>query len=308
MGIVFITPGREDISDWLQNIKQADATIPLYNYPNLPDPTSITSAVVWNQPDGIFKEFPNLKWVSSLGAGVNHILGDASLAQKIVVTKIVDPELAEAMANYVLTIILAYRNHLFTYFLQKRKKKWSPQPTKVDLKIGILGLGNIGAYVADYLSSSGFSVAGFSRQSKSIPTVETYHGDAQLENFLNDLDVLVNLLPLTSKTKGFLNLKLFRKFKKSVYLINVARGSHLNEEDLLVGIDEGKIAGACLDVMNDEPLPEQHPFWKNDKIMITPHVASKTNPKTACFQIVQNYHLLLQHKPLINVVDRNRGY
>jgi glyoxylate/hydroxypyruvate reductase A len=153
----------------------------------------------------------------------------------------------------------------------------------------------------------GFEGIGFGFSDKKDVTYP-YFQKNQLEEFLSQVNVLVCLLPLTPETEGILNLSLFKKCTKGTYLINVARGKHLNEEDLLTALNEGMLSGALLDVFHVEPLPVAHPFWEEKRIQLTPHIASVTNPKAAAPQIIENYKRLKSDLPLLNLVNRTRGY
>ena len=171
-----------------------------------------------------------------------------------------------------------------------------------------MGLGQLGADAAKKLYQLGFQVTGWSRTPKKVDGVQSFAGDGALNDFLSLANVLICLLPLTPATKGILNYKTFEKLPAGSYLINVARGAHLVEQDLLEALETGRISGACLDVFQVEPLPVGHPFWNHPKIIITPHISSLTYPKAVVPQIVENYHRTKLGKPLLNQVDIERGY
>jgi len=171
----------------------------------------------------------------------------------------------------------------------------------------VMGVGALGGDVLDKLNALGFEVIGFGFSPKE-GFRHPYFYKEQLEEFLSQVNVLVCLLPLTPDTEGVLNLKLFEKCQPGTYLINVARGKHLVEEDLLVALKKGYLQGALLDVFQVEPLPKAHPFWTEKRVQLTPHIASVTNPKAASPQIIENYHRLKAGLPLLNLVSRTRGY
>ena len=177
-----------------------------------------------------------------------------------------------------------------------------------ELQIGIMGLGVLGIAAAEILRKNGFGVCGWSKSAKNLSGIKTFHGSEQLDEFLKQSNILVCLLPLTSETKNILNKDLFKKLPEDAYLINVARGEHLVEEDLLEVISNGHLSGASLDVFTQEPLPEEHPFRKNGKIKITPHIASVTSAARVAPQIAENYFRMKAGKPLKNVVDREKEY
>jgi glyoxylate/hydroxypyruvate reductase A len=169
-------------------------------------------------------------------------------------------------------------------------------------------MGQLGAHAADQLSRLGFQVAGWSRTRKDIAGLDSFAGGEELAAFLKRSDILVCMLPLTPATEGILNSATFAQLPAGAYLVNVARGRHLVEEDLLAALDAGRLSGACLDVFREEPLPESHPFWDHPQIIVTPHVSSLTYPRAVAPQLAENYRRLLGGQPLLNVIDRSRGY
>ena len=196
------------------------------------------------------------------------------------------------------------------YLAQQSAACWRPQNLTVSqhYTVGIMGLGQLGAYTAERLAQIGFNVVGWSRSQKQLAGVETYAGNAQLPEFLRRANILVCLLPLTEQTRDILNRDFFEQLPRQAYLINVARGEHLVEADLLTAIDTGQIRGACLDVFRQEPLPPDHPFWRHPQIRVTPHCSSITNPASVAPQIVENYRRSQAGQPLLNQVSRSRGY
>jgi glyoxylate/hydroxypyruvate reductase A len=203
--------------------------------------------------------------------------------------------------------ILNYHRRTSRFNQLQKSKVWDMSSPEIAIQVGVLGVGELGGDVIEKLQFMNFSVYGYGNSPKENLTYPYFYGE-QLNDFLQNVNVLICLLPLTSQTENFLNLDFFRKCKKGTYLINVARGNHLVEEDLLTAIQEGFISGAMLDVFRKEPLPEDHPFWEEEKIIITPHIASVTNPKAAAPQIVENYKRMLNNQPLVNLVDRQKGY
>ena len=172
-------------------------------------------------------------------------------------------------------------------------------------RIGIMGLGVLGSDIAGKLTSLQFEVSGWSRTPKKLEVLATYCGDTEFVAFLKRSDILICLLPLTPETKGLLDQRCFSILPRGAYVINVARGDHLIEQDLLSALDSGQLSGATLDVFSNEPLPEDHPFWSHPKITITPHVASIVNPNTAVRVIVENMQRQQVSK---GVVDLDLGY
>lgn len=308
MTIALICPDK-DPTPWINAFAIQAPNINVEIWPNIKDKNQIHLALCWNQPTGSLLRFPNLKAICSMGAGIDHLLNDNQLPTNIPVTRIIDLDLAKSMFNYLLTAVIDHISALPNYRRQQAEKnwQWTRQRPFNKTKIGILGLGQIGSYCALEFAKLGFIVAGVSESKKQLEKVSSYTSN-QIETFLSQADILICLLPLTDKTRGILNIDTFNKMNKGSYLINVARGDHVIDEDLISAINNGQLSGACLDVFKHEPLPNNHPFWQNPNITITPHCSSLTRPRTAAKQIIKNYQLAHEGLPLKNLVDINRQY
>lgn len=308
MAIIIVAPNR-NVSSWKKIISERSPDLKVYVWPECDRKEDVDCAIAWNHPLGSLKEFPNLRLISSMGAGVDHILRDTSIDSSVRITRIVDDGLTMPMTNYVLMAVLNYHKQFFKYLADKENKIWDQQLNpEIDLTVGILGLGVLGTDVAEKLHMLGFNVKGFSNSRKFVEGVESYAGEGELDDFLRKINTLVCMLPLTAGTRNMLNIDFFRKMNRGSILINVARGALLVEEDLLKAMDEGIISSAFLDVFQKEPLPKDHPFWDHPNIYLTPHIASVTNPGAAIPQILENYSLLQKGKPLKNEIDRIKGY
>ncbi|MGA8854060.1 MAG: glyoxylate/hydroxypyruvate reductase A [Christiangramia sp.] len=309
MSVLIVSPGR-DPENWVKALKNQHPGMNVYVYPEDHDKEEVEFALSWNHPRGLFKNYPNLKVIASMGAGVDHILSDDALPENIKVTKVVDDTLTEDMGDFVLSQVMNHIRGLHHYVKCQKEKEWDqfqykrPQNTKV----GIMGLGVLGNAVADKLHKNFFQVYGWSKTEKSCDNVTSFHGKDQLEEFLQNSEILVCLLPLTEDTENILNADLFDMLPEEAYIINVARGEHLVEHDLMEMIDNGHLAGASLDVFREEPLPDEHPFWEHSKINITPHIASLTKPESVVPQIAENYDRMKEEEPLKNKVEIDRGY
>lgn len=309
MSIAIIYPNY-DVSDWVAALCSYDPTLKVEVWPEIDDPEKVEFVLCWNQPAGVLQKFLNLKCISSIGAGVNHLLNDVTRPLNIPMVRLVDADLKQSMAEYVLLGVLDHFRRFPDYRKQQSLAQWTTQkvPHISELGIGIMGYGELGQYVASKLSDFGFSVTGWSRRPKKSDHLMVYSGSDELGEFLNKADILVCLLPLTPETENILNAQTFGQLPPQAYLINVARGGHLVDTDLLAALDSGQLSGALLDVFREEPLPKQHPFWSHEKIMLTPHVASVTNPYSASGQIIENYRRAVNGEPLLNLVDVNSGY
>ncbi|MCC5936659.1 MAG: glyoxylate/hydroxypyruvate reductase A [Lunatimonas sp.] len=307
MSIAIIAPYKKDIPVWKDTFHKLAPTIPLEVYPEIENPEEVETVVVWQHPHGILRDYPNLKLICSMGSGVDHIVADPKLPSGVPVTRIVDPRLTYSMTNYVIMGILNYHRQFTRYQRDKLDKTWDMSSPEIDIAVGVLGTGQLGGDVLDKLAAIGIPAYGYGNSPKEGFRHPYYHGDA-LDKFLEKVNVVVCLLPLTEKTEGFLNKELFARFKPGTYLINVARGKHLIEEDLVLALSKGWISGALLDVFVQEPLPKEHPFWDHPQIMITPHIACITMYEAAVPQILENHRRQLANEPLSNEIDLSQGY
>ncbi|ERM83254.1 hypothetical protein P872_16380 [Rhodonellum psychrophilum GCM71 = DSM 17998] len=306
MALAIIAPGR-NVAVWVENIKKIDPSITVYVYPEIIDKSEVEAVMLWQHPKGILNDFPNLKLICSMGAGVDHILSDESISPELPIARIVDKKLTFSMTNYVIMGILNYHRQTLRYQINQKKKVWDMSRPEISIRVGVLGVGELGGDVIDKLQALNIDVSGYGYSQKSGLTYPYYYGN-QINEFLKKVNILVCLLPLTPHTENYLNLDLFKNCSKGTYLINVARGKHLVEEDLIEAIENGYISGALLDVFRNEPLPKNHPFWESEKITITPHIASVTNPDAAAPQIVENYQRMKLNQSPKNQIDRKKGY
>lgn len=305
MSILLVAKNR-NLEPFKEALLKADKNLDVEIWPNIEKPERVQFAIAWKQPKNVFDSYPNLKIISSLGAGADHLLNDSTIPKGITFTKVYDPSMVIQMNDYVHSCILSILLKLDHY---QATKNWDPQRkySRKDHNIGIMGLGNIGKKVALYLSDQGFNVFGLSYSEKNIPDVLTFTPN-QIDDFLGNINILVNLLPLTKKTEGILDLNLFKRLRNPSFLINVARGNHLVDEDLIYALDTETVEAAYLDVFSEEPLPDSHPFWNRKNIHITPHIAAISDPDNVAAAIVDNYKRLLSGMKLQNVVSREKGY
>lgn len=306
MSLAIISPGRNP-KVWIDALTFHDPEIDIQVYPDITRPEEVQMALLWQHPPGYLDAFPNLKLISSLGAGVDHILSDPAIPRSVPIVRIVDEKLTWSMTNYVVMGVLNFHRQLPRYQADQKRKVWDMSNPEIPTRIGVMGVGALGGDVLDKLDYMGFPVFGFGFSEKEDFPYPYFSKD-RLQEFLDEINVLVCLLPLTPDTEGILNLDLFKKCKPGTFLINVARGKHLVEEDLIPALDAGYIAGALLDVYRTEPLPTSHPFWEEKRIQLTPHIASVTNPQAAAPQIIDNFKRLKANQPLFNLVNRQRGY
>lgn len=309
MAIVIIRQDNK-IDLWKKALLKADPNLDVYSYLEEHPKVEITMAIIWKHPVGSLSAYPNLECIASAGAGVDYIFEDPTRPTDIPITRIVDPFLASDMSEHVLAVVMAHIKHLNTYKLKQVANVWEPvdyQRIK-DVTVGILGLGELGALTASDLTKVGFKVQGWSRTKKNIEEVTTYYGQDELSEFLQSTQILVCLLPLTPATEGILNKNLLSQLPQHAYVINVARGGHLVDEDLIKLLDDGHLSGACLDVYHSEPLPKTHPFWNHKKVHMTPHYASVSDTDSVIPQLLENYRRLQTGDELQHQVNIERGY
>lgn len=298
------------INDWKKTFLELDKNLDIRVWPDVGNYSDIEAAFVWRHPKGVLNKFPNLKLIASLAAGVDHVLSDANLPERIPLVRVTDSYMANDIVQYVLETVLHYIKRMDDWAANQRKNVWTRNPPiNLSFKtVGVMGLGFLGKKAAEILAQIGLKTIGWSRTSKSIPHIKCFAGKAEFSEFLSQTDILVCMLPLTSETENILNQNTFSALPQGAYVINIGRGEHLVEEDLIKALKTEQLSGACLDVLRQEPLPSDHPFWGQPKIRITPHIASVTNPKTAAPQILENYRRMLAGHELLNKVDFNKGY
>lgn len=306
MNLAIISPGKNSNS-WIKVLKKYLPELEIQIYPEINSPEKVEIAMVWQHPPGILSDFPNLKMVSSMGAGVDHILSDQSIPEELPIVRIVDEKLTWSMTNYVIMGVLNFHRQIARYQKDQNLKIWDMSDPEIEVKVGVMGVGALGSDVLDKLDQLGFPVFGYGFSEKNDFKYPYFSKD-KLELFLKEINVLVCLLPLTQDTEDILNANLFEKCNEGTFLINVARGKHLVDQDLIDSLDNGRLSGALLDVFREEPLPKDHPFWEHSKVQFTPHIASVTNPEAAGPQIVENINRLFSGKALKNQVNRKRGY
>src|SRR6202166_3042945 len=278
------------------------------------DPAEAHYAAVWKPAPGELAAFPNLRVIFNLGAGVDALMADSTLP-KVPLVRVAVGDLTDRMAEYVVLHVLMHHRQELYLRASQREKRWAPKfqwPASA-ISVGIMGLGTLGSDAADGLRLLGFRVSGWSRSPKAIEGVACFHGEAQLEAFLQATDILVCLLPLTPETRHILNRKLFARLSRNgplgaPVLINAGRGGLQNEADILACLDDGTLGAASLDVFATEPLPTDSRFWTHPKVVLTPHNAADTDPDEISKYVARQIERFEAGGPLENVVNPKRWY
>ncbi|MBN5385616.1 glyoxylate/hydroxypyruvate reductase GhrA [Serratia marcescens] len=313
MNIIYYHP-LFNAQEWLAGIKQRLPQAEIREWQR-GDERPADYALVWRPPHEMLANRRDLKAVFALGAGVDAILDQerkhpGTLPAGVPLLRLEDTGMAQQMQEYALSYVLRYFRRFDEYQVLQQRQEWQPlDPHSLDdFTIGILGAGVLGQSVARKLTEFGFSVRCWSRSAKQIDGVQSFAGEAQRAAFLDGVKLVINLLPNTPETVGILNRELFAQLSTGAYLINIARGAHLVEADLLAALEQGQLAAATLDVFVREPLPQDYPFWRHPRVTITPHIAAITLPQQAMDQIAANIRALEAGHAPAGVVDRQRGY
>jgi glyoxylate/hydroxypyruvate reductase len=274
---------------------------------------AMAAAVVANPAPGALAGLPQLRLVQSLWAGVETLLADASLPPEVPLARMVDPAMSAAMAETALWAVLSLHRGFFDYAAQQRAGEWRghAQRRADELGLLVLGLGHMGLAVATRLAAQGYRVSAWHAKPNDRPGppgVAVHAGNPALAALLPGADIVLNLLPLTAATRGLLDARLFAALPRGAAIVNLARGAHVVDADLLAALDSGHLKHAVLDVFHAEPLPPDHRYWQHPQVTVLPHVAALTDLRSAAGVVARNLRALREGAPLAHRVDRSRGY
>ncbi|HEV7335945.1 MAG TPA: glyoxylate/hydroxypyruvate reductase A [Bosea sp. (in: a-proteobacteria)] len=303
------------VEDWRARFAALLPELPVVTLGEPFDRRAVHYVASWKHPEGSLAGLPNLAAIFSLGAGVDHIFADSRLPQ-VPIARVVDPDLTTRMSEYVVLHCLSQLRQLPRYMAQQRAGIWEDdrnQPAAREVRVGVMGLGELGLDAVAKLRVVGFDVAGWSRSPKVIEGVPTYSGEAGMAEFLARTDILVCLVPLTPETRGMLNRALFAGLARDgrlggPVLINAGRGGLQVEADILASLAAGELKAAVLDVFETEPLPQESPLWTHPAVTVTPHNAAMSAPETVAAQVAAQIRRLEAGEPLEHIVDPARGY
>ncbi len=306
--VVFCAPAAARPEPWLTEFRSLmpEAHIEAWTDGGAP----ADYAIVWTPPEPFYASQPKLKAVFNLGAGVDGLLRSTALPADVTLIRLEDAGMAPLMTEYVLHAVLRHVRGFDRMEVDRRERRWAPRwPTDRSAHpVGIMGAGALGKPVAEALIAHGFPVSLWSRTGKHVDGAHSFAGFDRLDAFLAGTRILVCLLPLTSETEDIIDRDALGKLLPDGYVINVARGRHVVDDDLLGAIREGRLSGATLDVFREEPLPTAHPFWDEPRITITPHCSAMTQRSATLVQIVDKIARLERGETVTGIVDRQRGY
>jgi glyoxylate/hydroxypyruvate reductase A len=270
----------------------------------------IEMALVANPAPGALQGLPRLRFIQSMWAGVDKLLRDDTIPSDLLLARMVDPAMSTAMAETALWAVLSLHRDHFAYAAQQRMGEWRslPQRRANEVQVAVLGLGEMGRAVALRLVANGYPVSGWNRHGAALPGVNSFTRDAALPVVLKQADIVVNLLPLTARTHSLFNAETFARMKKGAGFVNLARGQHVVEADLLAALNSGHLRHAVLDVFRTEPLPTGHALWSHPQVTVLPHAAAQTDLRSATAVAVANLKAWREGRSVVNLVNRARGY
>lgn len=307
--VILFSSDLDDPVAWAEAVAARRPDLALTDWRAVEDPDAVEFALVWKPPPGGLSAYRNLKGIQSLGAGINQLdLG--ALPAGVPLARLVDTSLTETMVDYAVASVYRHFRALDRYERHTRARLWEYEPPKLktEFPVGIMGIGVLGGAIARQLRDLGFTVSGWGRGKREIEGVKTFAGTGELPDFLAGCRLVINVLALTAETAGILGAGLFDLMRKGSFIVNMGRGAHLVEADLIAAIEAGQIAGATLDVFSEEPLPADHPIYGRPEILVTPHVAGGASPALAAALVVENYERALRGDLMVNAVDLGRGY
>ncbi|MFO0998517.1 MAG: glyoxylate/hydroxypyruvate reductase A [Alphaproteobacteria bacterium] len=300
----------DDPEAWRRAITNRIPGLELRVWPEVGERADIAYAFVENLPAGELAKLPNLKAILSPGAGVDHLFRDPALPRHLPMVKVVQDRMTRGIVQYVVLHVLRHHRRMPEYQAQQRERLWQElkQPGAWDRRVGVMGLGTLGRASVKALVDLGFQVAGWSRTRKRIKDVETYAGADEFQTFLARTEILVCLLALTPETRGIVNARSIATLPAGASFVNLARGRHVIEADLLAALDSGHLSHATLDVFHEEPLPPTSRFWSHPRVTVTPHRAGNSNRLAIIDQMLDAIERLEAGRPLRHRVDARRGY
>ncbi|RMX08758.1 glyoxylate/hydroxypyruvate reductase A [Corticibacter populi] len=300
----------DDFDTWKRALQAQLPELQVLHWREVTDPEAIHHALVWKPPEGFFKTMTQLRLIINLGAGVDSLVARNDLPLGVPITRITDPQMARMMAGYVLFATLRHARDIPFFEQAQRRGEWAYRHPRnpEDIRVAVLGLGELGARAASELQRQGLTVLGWSRSPRHIEGVQCHAGLDTLDGVLSQADIVVIMLPLTAQTRGLLGRERLARLPHGAALINVARGALVDQAAMTELLQSGHIGAATLDVFEHEPLPADDPLWHMENVLITPHLASVAIPASAARQIADNILRIVRGETPANRIDPSLGY
>ena len=307
---ILIISSPQRVASWRATLADAFPAEEILDGTDFSDGADIDIVVMGPPVDGLFARLPNLKLVISQRAGIDDLIADPDLAPDAAVCRAQDPAGDRMLDDYALLLTLFQHRNMLDFMAANVTAEWLRPDVLLakDRRVGVMGLGVLGISVARRLRDAEFAVAGWARTPRVEPGMECFYGPDQLAAFLARTDILVNMLAVTPETANIIDATNLAKLPKGAAIINLARGEHVVDDDLIAAIDSGHIDSATLDVFRVEPLPKDHPFWKHKRITVLPHTARRPHPEALTAGIIENIRRFRTGEPLLLEADRARGY
>ncbi|MGK3959954.1 2-hydroxyacid dehydrogenase [Sorangium sp. So ce118] len=309
--VLLVHAGEAMARRWRDALRGVDSSLDVRIYPELGQADEIECLLSWKPPPGLLHRLPRLKLLQCSGAGVDQLLDGVDIPPGLPISRIVDQQQADDLALFALSVTLSWFRRLDDYARQQAEARWErlfPHPTVTDATIGVLGLGFVGRTIARRFADCGFRVLGWSRSGADLSGITAFAGPDGLAAVAERSNALICVLPLTPELRGILARPLLERLARPSFLVNVGRGGHLLEGDLIALLDGGRLDGAALDVHAEEPLPSEHPFWRHPRIRVTPHIGAFATPERVAAQIVDNLRRVRRGEPPRHQVELARGY
>jgi glyoxylate/hydroxypyruvate reductase len=307
---LLLIPLDDAPSEWRRAFAAELPDLEIRIWPEIGDPSQIETAAIGPAPHGALAGLPNLRMIASLPAGQETLLSDPTLPRHVPIVRACGPGGDPMMNETALLHVLRHHRQIPEYLLHQQRREWKelPRPLAGASRVGVMGLGLIGLAMARTIRAHGFDVAGWARKPRDIAGIQVFHGPEQLPAFLGRSEIVVNILALTKATENILCRATFAMMPRGAQLINLARGQHVVDADLIAALDSGQLSAATLDVARLEPLPPDDPLWSHPRITITPHVARSLVAAELVPSVCENLRRLHQGLPLLHLVDPEAGY
>lgn len=304
--------GEAAVPEWRSHFAAAAPQLDVrwFDDPSV-DPADVRYVLVWEPTPGRLAMLPNLRLICSSGAGVDHILADPTVPRHVPILRVGNDEARQRMGEYVSLACLSLLRDMKRVVTAQAVRRWDnfdPDRTAAEMRVGILGLGNMGVRTAGMLRGLGFAVSGWTRTPRAVPGVDCHTGPAGRDKVLRGADILVNLLPDTAETRGAIDAAALARLPAGAGVVNAGRGPQLVIPDLIAALDSGQLSGAVLDVFDTEPLPADSPLWTHPKIIVSAHIASNSSRRSRAYYVADAIAAFERGETLPAMYDPVRGY